>query len=346
MKTDIAARKGDHIRLCLDPRSQGQATAFSNYQLPYTALPEMSLADIDTSVALIHKKLASPLVIASMTGGSEHGRKINANLAIAAEYCGVAMGLGSQRIGLEKQDAKDTFELVRKHAPNAFIMANMGAVQLNYGHDIDSYRRVVDMIRADALYLHLNPLQEALQPEGDTDFRGLVTKIQKLVETLDVPVFVKEVGHGISAEVAEQLFEVGVKAIDVAGVGGTSYAWVEAERAHNDEFAEWFKDIGIPTDKSVMQVAGVKTRDDQIVIASGGIRSPLDGLKARALGANIFSAAVPFLEAAMESPEAVIEKIENWEKGLRIAMFAAGVQDWKAAGNIKLQGLVNGSDEY
>lgn len=337
MKTDIASRKGDHIRLCLDPRSQGDATAFSKYQLPYSALPEISLTDVDTSVALIHKKLAVPLVIASMTGGSEHGRKINTNLAIAAEHCGVAMGLGSQRIGLEKQDAKDTFELVRKHAPSAFIMANMGAVQLNYGHDIDSYRRIVDMIQADALYLHLNPLQEALQPEGDTDFRGLTDKIQKLIQAIDVPVFVKEVGHGISAEVAQRLFAVGVQAIDVAGVGGTSYAWVEAERAHNDDFAEWFKDIGVPTDQSVIEVVGAKTNKSQVVIASGGVRSPLDGLKARALGADLFSAAVPFLEAAMDSPEATIKVIENWEKGLKVAMFAAGIQDWKSAATIKLK---------
>ena len=334
---DIHARKGDHIRLCIDSRSQGNQSFFEPYRLPYSALPERSLSEIDISYKLLGKTLAAPLIIASMTGGSEHGRRINTNLAIAAEHCGVAMGLGSQRIGLEKQDAKDTFELVRKHAPQAVIMANMGAVQLNYGHSIDSYRQIIDMVQADALYLHLNPLQEALQPGGDTDFRGLLQKIQTLVTELDVPVFVKEVGHGISESVARRLFEVGVSAIDVAGVGGTSYAWVEAERSHNADFAAWFKAYGIPTDESVVYAARARMHEHQQVIASGGIRSPLDGLKAHILGADLFSAAVPFLRPAMESPEAVIEVIENWKKGLQVALFAAGVSNWAEARNLVLK---------
>lgn len=331
---DIQARKGDHIRLCLDPRSQAEFSVFDAYRLPYVALPEISLADVDTSYNFCSKKLKLPIVIASMTGGSEHGRKINTNLAIAAEACGVAMGLGSQRIGLEKQDAKDTFELVRKKAPNACIVANMGAVQLNYGHGIESYQRIVDMVQADALYLHLNPLQEALQPGGDTDFRGLLEKIQQLVRKIDVPVFVKEVGHGISEAVAHALFDVGVQAIDVAGVGGTSYAWVEAERSHNDDFAQWFKTFGIPTDQAIIQAAKAKERNRQYVIASGGVRSPLDGLKAHVLGADMFSAAAPFLAPAMESAEATTATIENWQKGLAIAMFASGVKNWDDAAKL------------
>lgn len=334
---DIQSRKGDHIRLCLDPRSQASRSVFDAYRLPYTALPELFLEDVDISYDLMGKILQAPLMIASMTGGSEHGRVINTNLAIAAETCGVAMGLGSQRIGLEKQDAKSTFELVRKHAPNAFIVANMGAVQLNYGHDVDSYRKIIDMVQANALYLHLNPLQEALQPGGDTDFRNLTDKIRRLVDAIDIPVFVKEVGHGISAEAAGRLFDAGVIAIDVAGVGGTSYAWVEAERSHNDAFAEWFKEFGIPTDQSIIQVVGAKTKAAQIAIASGGVRSPLDGLKSRALGADLFSAAVPFLKPAMESPEAIIEVIENWKRGLRVAMFASGAKNWTAARDLILE---------
>lgn len=333
---DIQTRKGDHIRLCLDPGSQAETSVFDNYTLPYSALPEMSLDDVDTSVELFGKKLNSPMIIASMTGGSEHGRAINTNLAITAEECGVAMGVGSQRIGLEKQDAKDTFELVRRHAPSAFIIANMGAVQLNYGHGIDSYRRIVDMVQADALYLHLNPLQEALQPGGDIDFRGLLAKIEKLVSSIDVPIFVKEVGHGISAQVAKNLFEIGVKAVDVAGVGGTSYAWVEAQRAKNDDFAHWFKEFGVPTDQSIIQSSQTKQDDDQLVIASGGVRSPIDGLKCRALGADLFSAATPFLKPAIESPEATIDTIKNWQNGLRIAMFSCATNNWDAAAKIKL----------
>lgn len=276
-----------------------------------------------------------PLIIASMTGGSEHGRSINTNLAVAAEACGVALGVGSQRIGLEKQDAQDTFKLVRRHAPHACIIANMGIVQLNYGHTIDSYRKVVDMVEADALYIHLNPLQEALQPGGDTDFSGLLPKIEQLVRAVPVPVIAKEVGHGISGEVARRLCNAGIKGIDVAGVGGTSYAWVEAERSHNDDFAAWFKNMGIPTDQAVAAVSKV-VPDDVYVIASGGVRSPIDGLIARALGADLFSAAVPFLRPAMESPEKMIDAVRHWQKGLAVAMFASGAIDWQAAGSLPL----------
>jgi isopentenyl-diphosphate delta-isomerase len=340
---DIQTRKGDHIRLCLDARSQADGSVFSLYRLPYVALPEMSLEDVDTSYKLFSKTLSFPLIIASMTGGSEHGRKINTNLALAAEECGVALGVGSQRIGLEKPVARDTFQLVRKLAPHAFVLANMGAVQLNYGHSVDSYRRVVDMVQADALYLHLNPLQEALQPGGDTNFRQLALKIQKLVEYVGVPVFVKEVGHGISGQVAHQLFEIGVRAVDVAGAGGTSYAWVEAERSRNESFAHWFKAFGIPTDQALQQTAQARKSNDQLVIASGGVRSPIDGLKSRALGADLFSAAVPFLEPAMDSPEALITVIKNWQQGLRIALFSTAVTSWHAARQLQLIKVANSS---
>ncbi len=333
---DIRARKGDHIRLCLDADSQAGVSVFATYRLPYVALPDLSLDEIDTSYNLFGKKLRFPLIIASMTGGSEHGRIINTNLAKAAEACGVAMGVGSQRIGLEKQDATDTFVLVRKHAPHAFIIANMGAVQLTYGYGIESYQRIVDMVQADALYLHLNPLQEALQPGGDTDFRGLLEKIQQLVQKVSVPVFVKEVGHGISKAVARQLFEAGVQVVDVAGVGGTSYAWVESERAHNQDFARWFKLFGIPTDQAIMQANEARRLPTQRIIASGGVRSPLDGLTARALGADMFSAAVPFLAPAMESAEATIATIENWQRGLAIALYASGVKNWDDAASLTL----------
>lgn len=334
---DMESRKGDHIRLCLDPNSQVSVSVFGKYTLPYVALPEISLDDVDTSFELCNKKLSMPLIIASMTGGSEHGRTINANLATAAETCKVAMGVGSQRIGLEKKDAEETFELVRKHAPHACIIANMGAVQLNYGHGIESYRAIVDMVQADALYLHLNPLQEALQPGGDTDFRNLLREIERLVRGLPVPVFVKEVGHGISGDVARQLFGVGVSAVDVAGVGGTSYAWVEAERSKNELFAQWFKALGIPTDRAIPGVASAKKNERQLVIASGGVRSPIDGLKARALGAGFFSAAVPFLRPAMDSPEATVEMVQQWQRGLAVAMFTSGVKNWRDAAQLPLQ---------
>jgi isopentenyl-diphosphate delta-isomerase len=339
---DIQTRKGDHIRLCLEPGSQAEGSVFDAYTLPYCALPELSLEEVDTSYKLSGKTLAMPLIIASMTGGTEHGRTINTNLALAAEQCGVAMAVGSQRIALEKPETAGSFELVRRYAPTAFIVANMGAIHLNYGYGVDDYRRVVDMIRADALYLHLNPLQEALQPNGDTDFGGILAKIEKLIDQVNVPVFIKEVGHGISGEVARALFKAGAGAVDVAGTGGTSYAWVEAQRAHNDDFAGWFKAFGIPTDQSLREVARARarTRADQLVIASGGVRSPVDGLKARALGADLFSAAVPFLGPAIQSPEAIIEVIENWKRGLRIALFATACRDWSAAQDLELGAII------
>jgi isopentenyl-diphosphate delta-isomerase len=333
---DIEARKGDHIRLCLDEDSQADYSVFQKYRLPYVALPEVSLDEVDTTYELCGKTLSMPLIIASMTGGSEHGRTINTNLAKAAEICGVAMGVGSQRIGLEKQDAKDTFKLVRTYAPNACIIANMGAVQLNYGHGVESYRAIVDMVQADAVYLHLNPLQEALQPGGDTDFRNILRGIELLVRSLPVPVFVKEVGHGISGDIARKLFEVGVHAVDIAGIGGTSYAWVEAARSHNASFATWFKDIGIPTDRAVIEATASKTNDTQLVIASGGVRSPIDGLKAHALGADLFSAAVPFLRPAMDSAEAITDTVLNWQRGLSVAMFTAGISSWVDARKLSL----------
>jgi isopentenyl-diphosphate Delta-isomerase len=211
-----------------------------------------------------------------------------------------------------------------------------GALVKNGRHGIDDYRRVVDMVQADALYLHLNPLQEALQPGGDTDFRQLASKIQYLVARIGVPVFVKEVGHGISGSIAARLFALGVQGVDVAGVGGTSYAWVEAERSHNEAYAQWFKSFGVPTDRAIGEAARARTSSGQLVIASGGIRSPLDGLKSRALGADLFSAAVPFLRPAMDSSEVLIATIKNWQQGLKIAMFASAASDWNVAKQVQL----------
>lgn len=323
---DIEVRKKQHIDLCLNENSQANRNVFDAYSLPYRALPEVAFEDVSTEAGLCGKRLSQPLIIASMTGGSEHAKTINTNLAIAAENEGVALGVGSQRIGLDLPDAEQTFKLVRKHAPNAFLFANMGAVQLNYGKKPEDYRRVVEMINANALYLHINPLQEAIQPGGDTDYRGLIDKIAMVVDAVSVPVFAKEVGHGIDIQTAQALIAAGVQGIDVAGVGGTSYAWVEAQRAKNDNFAEWFKEVGIPTDQAIKDIANLKTK--ATLVASGGVRSPLDGLKAHALGADLYSAATPFLKTALESAEAAMEQIQIWQNGLRIALFVSGRSSW------------------
>lgn len=326
--SQLGDRKKAHIDLCLDPNSQGMGELFSDIILPYRALPELNLSDVETSTTLLNKQLSQPLIIGSMTGGTTHAATINKNLAIAANECGVAMGVGSQRIGLRNKEARSTFELVRKLAPKAVLFANMGAVQLNYEAKIEDYQAVVDMIKADALYLHINPLQEAIQPEGDTNFEGLLDKIGELVKKINVPVFVKEVGHGIDVATATALIERGVTGIDLAGVGGTSYAWVEAKRANNPDFEAWFKNFGYRTDTLLQKYNKLGT--NTVIVASGGIRSPIHAVKSRMLGADYYSMAQPLLAPALESPEAVITKLQNWQKAIQIVLFSCGWQNWNS----------------
>lgn len=312
--------------MCLNDQSQGEIDLFADVEIPYKALPEINLDDVSTEITLHGKTLRQPLVISSMTGGTQHAVTINTNLAKAAETEQVALGVGSQRIALEKPEARASFELVRKHAPTAFIFANIGAVQLNYGYGLKELEQMVKMIRADALYLHLNPLQEAVQPGGDTHNKGLAKKIAAVVNKLSVPVYVKEVGHGLDVESAKRLLAAGVAGLDVAGVGGTSYAWVEANRAHNDDFANWFKELGVRTDTAVAQLAPLKK--SATLIASGGIRNPVQGYKAHLLGADLYASTRPFLQASLESSEAVITKLQKWQRGLQITMFSAGQKRW------------------
>lgn len=323
---DMMRRKGEHIKWCLDEGSQSNEEPFASVTLPYKALPEQDMDKVSTATKLFGKTLRQPLIISSMTGGTEHGNTINKNLAIAAEACGVALGVGSQRIGLEKNEARKTFDLIRKHAPNALVIANMGAVQLNYGHTAKDYQAVVDMVAADALYLHVNPLQEAIQPGGDTDFSDLISKIADVVKMVNVPVIVKEVGHGIDVETAKKLIEIGAAGIDVAGVSGTSYAWVEGKRARNDDFAKWFKRVGVTTEDAVREIAKIKK--DTILIASGGVRNPIQGHKAHLLGADLYASTQPFLSASMRSADAVIEELEKWQKALQISLFVSGQKKW------------------
>lgn len=334
-KDDIVQRKIDHVDLTLDDNSQSAVRPFSGYRLPYKALPEINLEDVNTSTKLFGKELDQPLIIASMTGGSKYSKIINTNLSKAEEACNVALGVGSQRIALEINDAKASFELVRKHAPNAVIFANMGAIQLNNQRSTKDYLEVVKMIQADALYLHINPLQEAIQGGGNTNYAGLFNKIAKLIESIDVPVFVKEVGHGIDARTAKKLYKAGVAGVDVAGLGGTSYAWIEGQRAKNGYMAKWFKYTGIPTDEAIVAAAKYKGKD-QYLVASGGMRSPTMALKARALGADFYSVARSFLKKAVIGPDETIEHIQLTQRGLQVAMFSCGVSNWEEAKKIKL----------
>ncbi len=325
----VEQRKADHIRINLeeDVKFDRLTVGFERYRFIHQALPELDLAEVDVATTFLGKPLQAPLLISCMTGGTEQARQINRNLAAAAQQYGIAMGLGSQRAGLVHPEKADTFK-VRDIAPDILLFANLGAVQFNYGYGIDECRRVVDMIEADALVLHLNPLQEAVQPEGDVNFSGLAKKIEAICRQIEVPVIAKEVGWGISEQTARRLIDAGVSAIDVAGSGGTSWSQVEMFRAPTDlhkRVAAAFRDWGIPTSESIQMVR--RASAGMPIIASGGLRSGIDIAKAIALGANLGGMAGPFLKSAAVSVDAVCETAEETIRVLRIAMFAAGARN-------------------
>lgn len=333
--TDSTKRKQQHIALALDKISQTNHNLFEKIILPYKALPEINMAEVSTEVKLLNKIVSQPLIISSMTGGTEKAKIINTNLAIACEEMQVAFGVGSMRVALDKPEAIDSFKIARQLAPTTLIFANMGAVQLNYGKTLEDYQKIIDLIQADALYIHLNPLQEALQPEGDTNWERLREKIIELIQSLDTPVFIKEVGHGLDPKTAKVLVEAGAAGIDSAGVGGTSWAWIEASRAENLNMQNWFKDFGYPTDYLIPKLAEIKKQS--ILVASGGIRNPIQGLKAHLLGADFYAVAQPFLSPALESPESVSKELIDWQKALQIALFSIGAKNWTEAGQIRLE---------
>lgn len=328
----IQDRKQDHLNIALKQGSPAH-NAFDELHFEHNALPEIDFAEIDTKLELFGKQVSAPIIISSMTGGMQEGRRINEILARVAEKYAIPMGLGSQRIMLEDEAQKSTFD-IRKIAPNIVLLANIGAVQLNYGVTLEDCQRIVDFVQADALCLHLNPLQEAIQPEGDTNFKGLLNKIAAIVKGLEVPVVIKEVGAGISYAVAQRLSDIGVKYIDVAGVGGTSWAKIEGERRPNrDNLGELYANWGLNTAEAIEQCAKVK---DLTVIAGGGIRSGLDVAKSLALGAKFASIGYPFLKAALEGEEEAYKFTESLFNELKVAMFATGSADLKALHEQKL----------
>ena len=322
----IDQRKADHIKINLeqDVRS-ALTTGLENYRFVHEALPELDLNRIDTTLSLFGKKLHSPILISSMTGGTEEAGKINQRLAETAQEVGVAMGVGSQRAALEHPEQTSTFAITRKVAPNILLFANLGAVQLNYGYGIDHCRRAVDMIQADALILHLNPVQEAVQDAGDTNFVGLAKKIEEICKKLEVPVIAKEVGWGISERTVKLLAGCGVSAIDVAGAGGTSWSQVEMHRAPDEftrQLAATFVGWGIPTAETILNVK--KAVPEMTVFASGGIKDGLDIAKSVALGATLGGMAGQFLKAAAISTEKTVEMMKLTKRQIEVTMFACG----------------------
>lgn len=333
----VSRRKADHIQINLEKDvASALTTGLERLRFEHAALPELDLRAIRTDLTFLGRRLAAPLLISSMTGGTPTAGQINLALAQAAQQAGVGMGLGSLRAALEDPAQAATFQ-IRRAAPDILLLANLGAVQLNYGYGPDECRRAVDLVEADALVLHFNALQEALQPEGDTDFSGLLPKIAQVCAALPVPVIAKEVGWGISGADARRLAEAGVAAIDVAGAGGTSWSQVEMHRTTDPDAARLaaaFVGWGIPTAEAVRQVR--LELPDIPLIASGGLRSGTDIAKGIALGADMGAMAGPFLKAAAESPQAVVRTMEHVVAELRLVMFATGCSDLAALRKARL----------
>ena len=323
MSEEIGRRKLSHIEVCLhqDVGYTSRSAGFERVELPYRALPELDLDAVAPGTALWGRELRAPLLIGAMTGGAQRARTINTNLATAAQRLGIGMMLGSQRVMLGDETATASF-LVREQAPDVLLVGNLGLAQLRQGYGAEQAAEAVHRVGADAMAIHTNPLQEAVQPGGDTGFAGLAAHLSELVAGVDFPVLVKEVGHGISGAVAGELAGLGVAGIDVAGAGGTSWCKVEQLAAHghvwSPELAEW----GIPTVDALCQAR--RAAPGVVLVASGGVRSGMDVAKALALGADAVAIAHPLLAPATESADAVVAVLARILHELRIAMYCAG----------------------
>lgn len=327
----IEERKQRHLRLSLEEDVQADiGTGFEDVRLIHRALPEIDLGDVSTGVELFGRRLSAPLIISAITGGTEDAKKINATLASAAEELGIGIGVGSQRIALENPSTEHTFRVVRERAPSSLVIGNLGCPQLSLGWGAAEAQHCVDMVGADALAIHMNPLQEAIQVEGEARYRGILSKVREVVDGIDVPVVMKETGCGVAYEEAVKLEEAGVKALDVSGVGGTSWAAVEHHIAREvgkreqEVLGEALWNWGIPTAVSVVETSNAtKLR----IIASGGIRTGVEIAKAVALGADAVGMAKPFLEKAVEGPDALREHIRLILREFRTVMFLVGARE-------------------
>jgi isopentenyl-diphosphate delta-isomerase len=321
-----ASRKDDHLRINIneDVAAKGVDAGFDEYRFVHRALPEIDLDDVDLGTRFLDRPIGAPLLVSCMTGGTEQAGLINTRLARVAQSRGLAMGLGSCRVLLEQPDVLPTFD-VRAIAPDIPLLANLGAVQLNLGVGIAECRHLVRTLRADALVLHLNPLQEALQPDGNTVFAGLLARIAAVCAELGTPVIVKEVGWGISDDLVAQLFEAGVSAVDVAGAGGTSWSEVERHRINDPvraRVAGAFGGWGIPTTTAL--IGARRAVPDGTIIASGGVRDGIDIAKALTLGADVVGIAGPLVRAAAAGDAALEETVAVILEELRLVMFCVG----------------------
>ena len=336
---DIRSRKGDHLDIVLRPRLEARRldAGFDAVRFEHAALPELDLDEVDLSTRFLGRALRAPILISSMTGGMDRAARINGRLAEAAEALGLALAVGSQRIAIEGRGQGGLDASLRRLAPSVPILANIGGAQLLAGWGVTEARRAVDMIEADALIVHLNPLQEAVQPEGDRRWRGLLGAIEALARDLGRPIVAKEVGNGLSGRLARRLVDAGVAVIDVAGAGGTSWAAIEAERLGDEgarQTALLFADWGIPTARAIRDVRA--SCPEAVVIGSGGVRNGLDAAKAIRLGADIAGQAAAALPGADQSTEAVIAHFAQVIAQLRIACFCTGSADLAALRRVPL----------
>ena len=335
MAKETTKRKAEHIRISLNQHVQTKrtTTGFEDVHFIHRALPEIDKQKIDLSTKIFSHKFAAPIIVGAITGGTPEATKINAAIAEAVEELGLGMGVGSQRAAIEDEKLEKTFAIARKKAPNAFLIANIGGVQLAQGYGLKEVKKAIEMIDADAIAIHLNPLQEAIQPEGQTNFKGILAKISEIAEEIDKPVIAKETGAGIAAEEAKKLETAGVKGIDISGAGGTSFAAVEYYRAKglgNDvqrRLGYVFWDWGIPTAVSVAEVSQTVSIP---VIASGGIRNGLDVAKALALGGSLTSLSQPVLRAAFKGVKETVRVLSLLIDELRNGMFLVGTDSVKA----------------
>ena len=324
----ITQRKQDHIQaLTQDPAIERGQAGFDAIRLTHRALPELNYHEVDTRTTFLNKPLSFPFLISSMTGGgADNLHTINHHLAEAAEACQVAMAVGSQRSMIEDPSAEKSFQL-RQLAPSIPLIANLGAVQLNEGYGIEQARRAIDVLEADALYLHLNPLQEVIQPEGDTNFANLLPKIEKLVSKSPVPIILKEVGCGLSAQDIQRGIDIGIKWFDVAGRGGTSWSRIESHRSGNG-LGELFQDWGLTTPESLRQAHPF--HEQAQFIASGGIRNGIDMVKSVIMGSSVCGVAAPLLAPAQESTQTVMDTIEHFKAAYQTAQFLLGATNFEA----------------
>ena len=326
-------RKLEHIRICLERQVESHVpTGFNDITLIHNAIPELNLDEINVNCSFLGHQLQAPIIVTAMTGGHPDALPINQHIAQAVETLGLAMGVGSQRAAIEDLALADSFSITRDTAPTAFLIGNIGAPQLALGYAVKEAKTAIEMLKADALAIHFNAAQEAVQPEGEATFAGVLQVLRRLSKEVSTPIIAKETGAGLNRDSAQLLINTGVKAIDVAGLGGTSWPAVEVERAKDKDamkatLGRWFTDWGIPTAVATYEVAQIA--GNVPIIASGGIRTGIDVAKAIALGAQIGGLALPVLAPAMVDATSVQRYLESVIHGLKAAMFLVGVSKLK-----------------